>query len=108
MKYHFKTDDNNLSEFQIEHKFNEKNLIAELGEYIDSTYTKHYVGQDNIQAFEMIVSAGHGMGFAIGDIIKYASRYGKKNGRNRDDLLKILHYSILALYVHDKEVGNGN
>ena len=48
------------------------------------------------------------MGFTIGDIIKYASRYGKKDGRNRADLLKILHYSILALYVHDKETNNGN
>lgn len=88
---------------QVKYKFNEKQLLAELQEYIDSTYTKHYAGEDNIQAFELIVSAGHGMGFAIGDIIKYASRYGKKNGRNRDDLLKILHYTILALYVHDKE-----
>ena len=88
---------------QVKYKFNEKQLLSELQEYIDSTYTKHYVGEDNIQAFELIVSAGHGMGFAIGDIIKYASRYGKKNGRNRDDLLKLLHYTILALYVHDKE-----
>ena len=91
------------SKIEVKHKFNEKKLTAELQEYIDSTYTKHYVGEDNIQAFELIVAAGHGMGFAIGDIIKYASRYGKKNGRNRDDLLKILHYTILALYVHDKE-----
>ena len=92
----------------LKYKFNEDQLVAELKRYIDSTYNSHYVGPDNVQAFELIVSAGHGMGFTIGDIIKYASRYGKKDGRNRADLLKILHYSILALYVHDKETNNGN
>jgi len=88
----------------VDYKFNEDNLLKELSDYINNTYTKHYVGPDNIQAFELIASAGHGVGFTIGDIIKYAARYGKKNGRNRDDLLKILHYGILALYIHDKEV----
>jgi hypothetical protein len=87
----------------VPYKFNEAALLSELKAYIDGTYKKHYVGNDNIQAFELIVSAGHGTGFAIGDVIKYAARYGKKNGHNRDDLLKILHYTILALYVHDKE-----
>lgn len=93
---------------KIYYKFNESDLLKELSEYIGGTYTKHYVGPDNIQAFELIASAGHGIGFTIGDIIKYAARYGKKNGRNRDDLLKILHYGILALYIHDKETNNGN
>lgn len=93
----------------IQYKFKEDELVAELRRYIDSTYNSHYVGDDNIQAFELITAAGHGMGFTIGDIIKYASRYGKKDGRNRADLLKILHYAILALYVHDKETkNNGN
>jgi hypothetical protein len=35
--------------------------------------------------------------------MKYAQRYGKKGGKNRKDLLKILHYTIIALFVHDKE-----
>lgn len=90
------------------YKFNEEKLIRELEDYIKSTYKQHYAGKDNVQAFELISSAGHGMGFTIGDIIKYASRYGKKNGRNRADLLKILHYGILALYIHDKETADGN
>lgn len=88
---------------KIEYKFDEQNLIKELKEYIDSTYTKHYVGPDNIQAFELIASAGHGIGFTVGDIIKYAARYGKKDGNNRADILKILHYGILLLYTHDKD-----
>jgi len=97
-----------MDKMEANYKFNEPQLINELYQYIADTYTKHYVGPDNIQAFELIASAGHGVGFTIGDIIKYAARYGKKNGRNRQDLLKILHYGILALYIHDKENNNGN
>ena len=93
---------------QPSYKFDEDRLLEELKSYIDSTYNSHYVGKDNVQAFELIESVGHGIGFTLGDIIKYASRYGKKGGRNRADLLKILHYGILALYVHDKEVKDGN
>lgn len=93
----------NEKENSVEYKFNENNLVKELKEYIDSTYTKHYVGPNNIQAFELIVSAGHGIGFTVGDIIKYAARYGKKDGNNRADIMKILHYGILLLYTHDKD-----
>ena len=34
--------------------------------------------------------------------MKYAMRYGKKGGKNRQDLLKIVHYSLIALYNHDE------
>ena len=34
--------------------------------------------------------------------MKYAQRYGKKEGRNRKDLLKVIHYSIMALHNHDE------
>ena len=33
--------------------------------------------------------------------MKYAQRYGKKDGYNRKDLLKVLHYALIELYVHD-------
>ena len=39
----------------------------------------------------------HGEGFCIGNIIKYAQRYGKKDGYNEKDLLKIVHYAIILL-----------
>jgi hypothetical protein len=35
--------------------------------------------------------------------MKYAQRYGKKGGKNRNDLLKILHYTIIALYINETE-----
>ena len=82
------------------YKYNEGALIQELQSYIDSTYGEHY-SQNKYQATEFIIDGGHGEGFCIGNILKYAQRYGKKDGYNRKDLLKVLHYAIIALHVHD-------
>ncbi len=87
---------------KIEYKFNEDKLISEFKTYIDTTYDAHYA-KDKFQATEFIVDGGHGMGFCIGNVLKYAQRYGKK-GTNEDarkDLLKVLHYGLIALSVHD-------
>ena len=90
-------------------KYNEDKLIKELYEYISATYDQHY-SMNNIQSTEFIIDAGHGVGFTMGNIIKYAQRYGKKGDKNnaRQDLLKILHYGIMALYVHDNNEVNNN
>ena len=86
----------------IDYKFNEyENLIA-LKDYVDSTYNQHY-SKSKFQATEFIVDSGHGEGFCIGNILKYSQRYGKKEGKNRSDLLKVLHYALIALHVHDQD-----
>ena len=85
-----------------DYKYNEGEILSKLKEYIDSTYDEHY-SKNKFQATEFIIDGGHGEGFCIGNIMKYAQRYGKKGGKNRSDLLKILHYTIIALFVHDKE-----
>ena len=84
------------------YKFNEDKLIDELKEYIDGTYESHY-SKNQFQSTEIIVDCGHGDGFCLGNIIKYAQRYGKKDGKNRKDLLKIMHYAIIALSILDNE-----
>ena len=84
----------------VDYKFNEGALIQEFHDYIDSTYGQHY-SQDKFQAAEFIIDSGHGMGFALGNVLKYAQRYGKKDGTNRKDLMKILHYALIALHQHD-------
>lgn len=84
----------------IQYKYNEQNLLQELKRYIDNTYGEHY-SRDKFQATEFIIDGGHGEGFCIGNILKYAQRYGKKEGKNRKDLLKVLHYAMIMLYVHD-------
>ena len=87
---------------KIEYKYNEQELIKQLQAYVDTTYGQHYA-QGKIQTTEFIIDCGHGIGHTVGNIIKYSQRYGKKEGRNRKDILKILHYSLIMLYVHDLE-----
>ena len=89
----------------IDYKYNEDNILKELQEYIDNTYSQHY-SHKNFQATEFVIDSGHGEGFCIGNIMKYAQRYGKKNGKDRKDLLKVIHYGIMALYNHD--INNGD
>lgn len=84
------------------YRFRENELIKELQEYVDATYSQHY-SSGKIQAMEFIQDAGHGRSFAIGNVLKYAQRYGKKQGFNRADLIKTLHYALLALYCHDED-----
>jgi len=86
----------------IDYKYNEGALIQELQDYVDATYNEHY-SLNKFQATEFIIDAGHGDGFCLGNVMKYAQRYGKKDGYNRKDLLKVLHYALTELYVHDKE-----
>ena len=91
----------------IDYRYNEDKTLAELKSYIDTTYNQHY-SRDKFQATEFIIDGGHGEGFCIGNVLKYAQRYGKKDGRNRKDLLKIIHYAIIMLHVHDLNEGNEN
>ena len=88
---------------KIDYKYDEDIILDELKRYVDSTYDKHY-SHNKFQATEFVIDSGHGEGFCIGNILKYAQRYGKKGGKNRDDLLKVIHYGIISLYVNDHEV----
>ena len=87
---------------KIDYKYSEDKALIELSEYINSTYNEHY-SKNKFQATEFIIDGGHGEGFCIGNILKYAQRYGKKNGKDRRDLLKVIHYGIIALYVNSME-----
>lgn len=89
---------------QINYKYSEDRILKELKEYVDATYGEHY-SHNKFQATEFILDSGHGDGFCIGNIMKYAQRYGKKDGYNRKDLLKVLHYGIMALHNHDMTRG---
>jgi len=76
--------------------FKEDKVLVWVENYIRSTYDSHY-SKNTIQTTEFVFDAGHGEGFCIGNIIKYAQRYGKKDGYNEKDLLKIVHYAIILL-----------
>ena len=85
---------------RINYKFKEKEILEIIKTYIDTTYTQHY-GKGKYQATDMIIDAGHGEGFAVGNIMKYAMRYGKKDNKQAE-LYKIIHYAIIALYLEEK------
>lgn len=85
------------------YKYDEGAILAEIKEYIDSTYGAHYVGSDNIQALDLIAAGGMLMQFAASSIIKYTFRFGKKDGFNRKDVLKVIHYAIFILWELNKK-----
>ena len=90
------------------YKFNEHYTIEQIKRYVDSTYERHY-GYGKYQATDMIIDAGYGEAFCIGNIMKYAMRYGKKPDpvtgeyKNQGDLLKIIHYAIIAIHLWTEE-----
>lgn len=80
----------------MESKFDELEILEDVEEYIIDTYKQHYAGK--YQATDMIIDAGHGEGFCIGNIMKYAMRCGKKDEKEKE-LLKIIHYAIIAIHI---------
>lgn len=84
------------------YKYDEGRILEQARAHIDGTYGGHYVGEDNVQALDLIFATGHGESFCIGNALKYLSRFGKKNGKNREDLLKAIHYAVLALHALDR------
>ena len=83
-------------------KYNEKQILKELSDYITGTYNQHYsAGTDKVQTLDLIEACGDGESFCRSNILKYASRYDKK-GTARRDIMKILHYAVLLLHFNDK------
>jgi len=89
---------------KINYKYNEGKYLQEIATYIDKTYGEHYA-QGNIQSTEIAIDRGRGLGFCLGNVDKYSGRYGQKGGVEdwRKDLMKVIHYAIIALHVHDLE-----
>tara|TARA_Y100000114_G_scaffold149825_1_gene164508 strand:+ start:506 stop:883 length:378 start_codon:yes stop_codon:yes gene_type:complete len=89
------------------YKFKEKIILDDVKRYIDDTYNSHYAKTQK-QATEIIIDQGYGEGFCMGNILKYAQRYGKKDGKNKKDLMKVIHYALIQLsqdhYSNDKSL----
>ena len=108
MKFHNITSDEIDNIMNLTNtKFNEAENIKQLTKYVESTYSKHYSSPNGVQSMDLISSSGLGLDFCLGNVLKYASRYGKKNGANREDLMKIMHYTLLAMNEHDLKENNG-
>jgi len=83
------------------YKYNEAKYLRELADYVDGTYGEHYVAGE-IQVIDIWESMESLDTTARDTAIKYLCRYGKKQGKNRKDLLKAMHYIILMMYAEDK------
>ena len=81
---------------KIEYKYNEDKILKEIYEYITSTYNQHYVGKKDVQTIDVWENMGIAEEMCMGTLMKYAMRFGKKDGKNPKDLMKLIHYAILA------------
>lgn len=91
---------NNQHPNQHPYKYAEDHIIGDFLDYIDSTYGEHYKTEDNnIECFDVWIALGDSTPTFRNTALKYLWRYGKKNGNNKADLLKALHYTLMCLYV---------
>ena len=79
-------------------KYNEKESLKEIEDYIQSTYGEHYVGKNEFQIQDLLHSIDIAVPFCQANAMKYLARFGKKKGQNRLDLLKAAHYIILLMF----------
>lgn len=85
---------------KIDYKYAEDKIISEFKAYIDKTYTEHYKTKDqNLECFDAWIALGDSTPTFRNTALKYLWRYGKKNGSNKADLMKALHYVMMCLYV---------
>ncbi len=100
--------DENEVEYEIDWKYNELEILDDIERYIAETYSEHYSENSDIQLAEYLIARNRGEDFFIGNILKYADRYGKKSGYNIIDMYKVIHYAILEIYNHQLKHGENN
>ncbi len=87
------------------YKYHESEIIKEIEDYVSSTYNGHYTGDTheyrNTQTIDLMAARSLASGFCQSNILKYGSRYGSKDGRNKKDLLKVIHYAMLLLHFDE-------
>ena len=85
-------------------KYGEDKICDEIKKYIESTYSQHYsTTKDGFQVQDMLRHLGIDKDFCQANAIKYLARYGKKNGKNRKDLLKAINYIVLLMSSEDNK-----
>jgi hypothetical protein len=84
----------------MKYRYNEDLYLENLFNYVNGTYNEHYVAKD-IQVIDIWQSMDSLDTTARDTAIKYLMRHGKKDGKNRKDLLKAIHYIMLMMYAED-------
>ena len=81
----------------IEYKRNEDRIIAGIKAYVDATYSAHYSGSAGRDVCDDWEDMGIAKEAYMSNIVKYVKRFGKKDGENPKDIMKIIHYCIFLL-----------
>lgn len=80
-------------------KYNEDLTLKEIQDYLSGTYHSHYTSKESkTQTLDLIESIGDAEPFCRSNAIKYLSRFGKKNGKSKQDILKAIHYCVLLYH----------
>ena len=86
-------------------KYHEEEILKDIQEYVSQTYQGHYTGKSheyrNVQTIDLMASKELAAGFCQANILKYGSRYGNKDGKNKKDLMKVIHYAMLLLHFDE-------
>ena len=84
------------------YKYHEEEILKDIEEYVSLTYQGHYTGKSheyrNVQTIDLMASKELAAAFCQANILKYGSRYGNKDGKNKKDLMKVIHYAMLLLH----------
>lgn len=73
-------------------------LLQNLNAFLEqATGSKHHYTAHNIQTVDVWDSLGSIETTARDTAIKYLMRYGKKDGKNVNDLLKAIHYILMIV-----------
>jgi hypothetical protein len=94
---------------KISWKYNEDKILKELESYLSSTYNQHYVDDQDHKSEQTLdkIKKNRREGFFAGNVIKYIDRYDIK-GTPRQDLFKVLHYTMLLINHLDLIENNKN
>ena len=80
-------------------KYNEDVILKEVTDYLGMTYRSHYTSEGSkTQTLDLIEGIGDAEPFCRSNAIKYLSRFGKKDGKSKQDILKAIHYCILLYH----------
>ena len=86
-------------------KYHEDVILNDIKDYVSGTYNSHYTsaepGFKDIQTIDLMDAKDLASDFCQANILKYGSRYGDKDGKNKKDLLKVIHYAMLLLHFDD-------
>ena len=99
MYSHYFTEEKPMAHY---FKYHEEEILKDIQEYVSGTYQGHYTGKSheyrNVQTIDLMASKELASAFCQANILKYGSRYGNKDGKNKKDLMKVIHYAMLLLH----------